>query len=253
MKNNDYKNDEYWKYTMNMKSYMSIADLFSVGNASFGFLSILMITSGNLILAAKFMLVAVIFDSLDGWVARKIKRHDEYGFGKNIDSLCDVISFGVAPGIFLYSATLTFSIPYINILVSLLIVICGILRLSRFNIITSSSTSSKEFMGLPIPATAMIISSFYLSGMFQVDISLVIMTVVSCLMISSISYPKFSNIKVMAVGGILLIATLLPQSISAVIDYIPGKALFVASMLYLLIIPFIRLYSKKSKSGPHVR
>jgi len=230
---------------MNIKSYMSIADLFSIGNASFGFLSIIMIINGDLVLAAKFMLISVIFDALDGWVARKVKRLDEYGFGKNIDSLCDVISFGVAPGIFLYSATLTYSIPYINILVSLLIVICGILRLSRFNIITSSIKSSKEFVGLPIPATAMILSSFYLSSMFQVDISLVLMTVVSLLMISTISYPKISDIKIMVIGGILLLATLLPQSISALINHIPGKTLFIASILYLLIIPFIRLYSKK--------
>ena len=230
---------------MNIKSYMSIADLFSIGNASFGFLSIIMIINGDLVLAAKFMLISVIFDALDGWVARKVKRLDEYGFGKNIDSLCDVISFGVAPGIFLYSATLTYSIPYINILVSLLIVICGILRLSRFNIITSSIKSSKEFVGLPIPATAMILSSFYISGMFQVDISLVLMTVVSLLMISTISYPKISDIKIMVIGGILLLATLLPQSISALINHIPGKTLFIASILYLLIIPFIRLYSKK--------
>ena len=238
---------------MNIKSYMSLADLFSIGNASFGFLSIVMIINGDLVLAAKFMLISVIFDALDGWVARKVKRLDEYGFGKNIDSLCDVISFGVAPGIFLYSTTLTFSIPYINILVSLLIVICGILRLSRFNIITSSIKNSKEFVGLPIPATAMIISSFYLSGMFQVDISLVIMMVVSLLMISTVSYPKISDIKIMVIGGILILATLLPQSISALINYIPEKSLFVASILYLLIIPFIGLYSKKSKSGPHVR
>ncbi|MGC9517233.1 MAG: archaetidylserine synthase [Methanomicrobiales archaeon] len=238
---------------MNIKSYMSFADLFSLGNASFGFLSILMILSGDLILAAKFILVAVIFDSLDGWVARKTKRHDEYGFGKNIDSLCDVISFGVAPGIFLYSATLTFSIPYINILVSLLIVICGILRLSRFNIITRSSQSTKEFVGLPIPATAIIISSYYLSGMFQVDISLILMTVVSLLMVSSINYPKFGDIRVMAVGGLILLTNLLPQSILTLIYNLPGKALFLASLLYLLVIPFIRLYSKKSKSGPHVR
>ncbi|MDI6645253.1 MAG: archaetidylserine synthase [Methanobacteriaceae archaeon] len=230
---------------MNIKSYMSVADLFSIGNASFGFLSIVMIINGDLVLAAKFMLISVIFDALDGWVARKVKRLDEYGFGKNIDSLCDVISFGVAPGIFLYSATLTFSIPYINILVSLLIVICGILRLSRFNIITSSIKSSKEFVGLPIPATAMIISSFYLSGMFHVDLSLVIMTAVSLLMISTITYPKISDIKIMVIGGVLLLATLIPQSILASIYYIPGKTLFVASILYLLIIPFIRLYSKK--------
>lgn len=231
--------------TMRIKDYFSLPDLFSIFNAVFGFMAIIMAMDGYLIISAQLILIAVIFDSIDGWVARKINRDDKLGFGKNMDSLCDVISFGVAPGIFLYSATLTYSIPYINILVSLLIVICGILRLSRFNIITSSIKSSKEFVGLPIPATAMILSSFYLSSMFQVDISLVLMTVVSLLMISTISYPKISDIKIMVIGGILLLATLLPQSISALINHIPGKTLFIASILYLLIIPFIRLYSKK--------
>ena len=96
---------------MNMKDFISYADLVSLGNASFGFLSIVMVMSGNLILAAKFMLIAVIFDSLDGWVARHTKGVDEFGFGKNIDSLADVISFGVAPGMLLYSACVTYSIP----------------------------------------------------------------------------------------------------------------------------------------------
>ena len=104
----------------------------------FGFISILMVVNGNLTFSAIFMLIAVIFDSLDGWVARKTKRDDKFGFGKNIDALSDVISFGVAPGMLLYSACLSYSIPYLNIVVSLLIALCGVLRLEvsttyRFN------------------------------------------------------------------------------------------------------------------------
>jgi len=76
---------------MNIKQYMSYADIVSLGNASFGFLSIIMVLNGYLALAAQFMLIAVIFDSLDGWVARRTKRVDEFGFGENIDSLSDVI------------------------------------------------------------------------------------------------------------------------------------------------------------------
>ena len=148
---------------MNMKNYTSYADLVSIGNASFGFLSILMVVNGNLTFSAIFMLIAVIFDSLDGWVARKTKRNDEFGFGKNIDSLSDVISFGVAPGMLLYSACLSFSVPYINIVVGLLIVICGILRLARINVLTDLINGADEkFVGLPIPSTALILGSFYL-------------------------------------------------------------------------------------------
>ena len=59
---------------MNIKHYMSYADIVSLGNASFGFLSILMVIYGHLALAAQFMLVAVIFDSMDGYVARRTKK-----------------------------------------------------------------------------------------------------------------------------------------------------------------------------------
>lgn len=239
---------------MNMKYYMSYADIVSLGNASFGFLSILMILNGYLALAAQFILVAVIFDSLDGWVARKTKRVDEFGFGENIDSLSDVISFGVAPGMLLYSACASFSIPYINIVVALLILLCGILRLARFNVITDSSEASDDkFVGLPIPSTALILGSFYLSGIFRADIALVIMVVVSVLMVSTITYPKFRGIKILLAGSVLIFLTLLPQNISTIITNLPAKLLFIASLTYVIIIPIMDLYAKLRRSGPNVR
>jgi len=112
--------------------------------------------------ACQLMLLAVIFDSIDGWIARKIKRRDDKGFGINVDSLSDIISFGLAPALFVYSTT---SFRYINILVGILIMTCGILRLSRFNVIASAKKST--FIGLPIPAMAVVVSSLYLSGIFN--------------------------------------------------------------------------------------
>ncbi|MEN6591745.1 MAG: archaetidylserine synthase, partial [Methanobacterium sp.] len=172
---------------MNIKEYVALPDFISLLNASFGFLAIIMVLQGNLNLAAMFILVAVIFDSLDGWVARKSKRVDQFGFGKNVDSLCDVISFGVAPGMLLYTASTSYFIPYINILVALLIVLSGILRLSRFNVLADSGANFGEgkFTGLPIPTTALILGSYYLSGIFNVELALIIMTAVSILMIST--------------------------------------------------------------------
>ena len=236
---------------MNIRSFTSIADIVSIGNASSGFLSIIMLTTGNFVLAAKFMLLAVIFDALDGWVARKLNRKDEVGFGKNVDSLSDIISFGVAPGMFLYILSQSSGISYFNIIVALLIVICGILRLSRFNVITASNDD--KFVGLPIPATALILSSFYLSGFFNAGLALIIMTVVSIFMISTVKYPKFRGIKTLAVGSILIIATLLPQNILSYIIYFPAKLLFIIMLLYLLIVPVIDLYIKFFRSGPNVR
>jgi archaetidylserine synthase len=205
------------------------------------------------------MLVAVIFDSLDGWVARKTKkvdefRVDEFGFGGNIDSLSDVISFGLAPGMLLYSACASFSIPYINIVVALLILLCGILRLARFNVLTDSGEGADEkFMGLPIPSTALILGSFYLSGIFRADLALVIMVVVSVLMVSTIAYPKFRGTKIVLAGGVLILFTLLPQGILSAGANLPAKLLFVTALIYLLTVPFMELYAKFRRSGPNVR
>ena len=231
---------------MKISHYMAGADFVSLANASSGFLAVVMVSTGNLILAAKFMLLAVIFDSVDGWVARRTNRVDEHGFGKNMDSLSDVISFGVAPGMLLFYACQSFSIQYINILVSLLIVICGILRLSRFNVLADSSDvpGGDKFVGLPIPTTALILGSFYLSGMFRMDLGLIIMTVVAVFMISTFEYPKFRGMLLMIVGGILIIGTLLPQNILSSIAFIPAKLLFIFTILYVLIVPLMELYGR---------
>jgi archaetidylserine synthase len=240
---------------MEIRHYIGPADIVSILNASSGFLAIIMAISGNIVLAAKFLLLAVVFDGLDGWVARRTKRQDESGFGINMDSLSDVISFGVAPGIILYVATANYSIPYINILVGLLIVICGILRLSRFNVLTLSDEveSTDKFVGLPIPSTALIMGSFYLSGWYITEASLLIMSVVSLLMISTIRYPKFKDMKVMVLGSVLVITSCLPQGFLSAVSFLPAKLLLVFTLIYVIIVPLMELYAKVLKSGPHVR
>ncbi|QUH24288.1 archaetidylserine synthase [Methanobacterium alkalithermotolerans] len=237
---------------MRIKDYFSLPDLFSIFNAVFGFMAIIMAMDGYLIISAQLILIAVIFDSIDGWVARKINRDDKLGFGKNMDSLCDVISFGVAPGIFLYSATLSYDIRYINILVSLLIVICGILRLSRFNVISQIGTPQDKFVGLPIPITAVVLASFYLTGMFREDIALLIMTIVSLLMISTLEYPKIRSIKTAGLSLILILTVSLPQNIQISLMNIPAMILFILTMTFIIFMPILALFTNL-RSGPHVR
>jgi archaetidylserine synthase len=244
-------NHEIWGFNKMHLKYIALPDLISLINASLGFLAIIMAARGDLALAAKFILLAVIFDFLDGWVARKTKRVDQVGFGKNIDSLSDVISFGVAPGILLYSASTSYSIPYINILVSLLVVLCGIIRLSRFNVLSNSapSLSRDKFIGLPIPSTALILGSLYLSNIFNITFSLAIMGVASILMVSNFEYPKIKNPILLLVGGLLIILTCLPQSISSVIFNLPANFLFILTLLYLIMVPFMHLYANFRRSG----
>lgn len=236
-----------------IQNFVSIPDIISLMNAGSGLLSILLSLWGEYFLAAQFMIFAIIFDSVDGWVARKLNRIDGSDFGKNMDSLCDVISFGVAPGIFLYSTTLTTQIRYINILVCFLIVICGILRLARFNVISDNIEQPKgEFVGLPIPALALILSSFYLSGFYNIEVSLILMTISSVMMISSFNYLKPIDLKIAGCILIILILVCLPQNIQIHLWNLPAILLFVGSAIYLIFMPVRALFTN-IKSGPHVR
>ena len=130
-----------------MKNFIAISDIISLLNMSSGFLAIISSINHNFELAAILMLIAIMFDSTDGWVARKTNRQDDLGFGKNIDSLSDIVSFGVAPAVFIYSCINT--TPGIFqaavILVSLLIVVCGVLRLTRYNVI-SDKLNTQDFI-----------------------------------------------------------------------------------------------------------
>lgn len=118
--------DSFNKEERRITSFIGIPDIISMLNASSGYLSIILSINGFFDAACILMLTAMIFDSMDGWFARRSGRTGT-GFGKNIDSLSDIVSFGVAPAIFIYSAGASFK--YINISVGLLIVLCGILRL----------------------------------------------------------------------------------------------------------------------------
>lgn len=214
-------------------SFIALPDLLSMLNASSGYLSILLSINGALKPACIMMLTAVLFDSLDGWVARKRGRRDIHGFGKNMDSLSDVISFGVAPSILMYSAAADFR--YINILVGLLIVLCGILRLSRFNVLIGGG---KNFTGLPIPVAAVIVSSFYLTGFYSELSAASIMVLVSVLMISSIEYPKVSD-RGAIVALILIIAAIISVATGEILGVARVVAGPVAIMLFIATLTYI--------------
>lgn len=85
------------------------------------------------------------------------------------------------------------------------------------------------------------------------DLALIIMAVVAMLMISTIEYPKFRGLMLMAGGGVLIIGTILPQNISSSIAYLPAKLLFIFTLIYVIIVPLMELYGRLHRSGPHVR
>lgn len=219
-----------------MKSFIAISDVISLLNMSSGFLSIISSINHEFKIAAILMIIAIMFDSVDGWVARKTNRQDTLGFGKNIDSLSDIVSFGVAPAIFIYSSIKPTSsiLQTIVILVSLMIVVCGILRLTRYNVIVGK-IDTQDFIGFPIPAISFVIATFYLSGLFNPYIALILSIVISILMISNIRYPKFDNIPVIGISAILIIILILPINIIVYNINIPAIILLLFCLYYIII------------------
>jgi archaetidylserine synthase len=219
-----------------MSSFVAISDVISLLNMSSGFLSVISSVNHNFELSAILMIVAIMFDSIDGWVARKTNRQDDLGFGKNIDSLSDIVSFGVAPAIFVYCCINTTPgiFQAIVILVSLLIVICGVLRLTRYNVI-ADEIDVKGFIGFPIPGIAFIIATLYLSGLFNPYVALILSVIVSLIMISNIIYPKFDNLPVIGLSVILIILLILPINTTVYNVNIPGALLLLFCLYYLII------------------
>ena len=219
-----------------IQSFFAISDGISLMNMLCGFISILFAINHNFNASAILMIIAIMFDSVDGWVARKINRNDEFKFGQNIDSLSDAISFGAAPAVFFYtiSNTIGHNLSILPIITSLLIVTCGILRLTRYNAI-ADHIKTRDFIGFPIPGIAIILATLYLSGLFNIYLALILMIIVSLLMISNVTYPKFDNLIIIAISVVLIVLIILPINLTFININIPALILLIFSLYYLLI------------------
>ena len=148
--------------------------------------------------SAVILFFAIFFDAIDGRIARYTKTQSV--FGMQLDSLADIISFGLAPAILIYKWAL-WSVGFIGLLAVFIYVSCGAIRLARFN--TIISLDSNYFSGLPIPLSASILISLviihykFFSGIPIQRSGLVFVVVIfsSFLMVSNIQYWSFKNIK----------------------------------------------------------
>jgi CDP-diacylglycerol--serine O-phosphatidyltransferase len=184
---------------MNVFRVMRLPDLFTLLNVVFGFLALLAAggawggNSSNY--AVVFILLAAAADGLDGFVARKTGSSP---IGANLDSLADLISFGTAP---VYLAIMAFHLGPLVWPAGIFYLICGTLRLARFNV---SGKSGQFFEGLPIPAAGILLSASVLLG--RPTLTIVLMLLLAGLMVSSISYPKIRDIRAMALFGLIFLA-----------------------------------------------
>lgn len=135
---------------MNIAKVLTVADLVTLANAFSGVLAIYCMTQGYFTSSILLILLAMVFDGIDGRIARLTSTST---LGKDLDSLSDIISFGVAPALFalIYTQSLLLILP------ALLFVSCGILRLARFNV----SPTKGYFEGMPITANGFILPFLY--------------------------------------------------------------------------------------------
>lgn len=134
-----------------------IPNLFTLANLFCGFAAIVAAFEGDLLRAAILILTAGVFDMLDGLVARITDSTSE--FGVELDSLCDAVSFGVAPSVMLY-VTFFHQWDQWGLLLASLPALAGVTRLARFNVQLTSMDDKLYFRGMPIPAGAFVVVSY---------------------------------------------------------------------------------------------
>lgn len=170
--------------------------LLTTGNLLCGFYSIVLTFDGRHQWAALALFIGMVLDMLDGKVARLTRTTTQ--FGVEFDSLADVVSFGVAPGLLLYSWALQ-PLGRVGAGAAFLYVICGALRLARFNVLTGV-TDRRYFIGLPIPGAAGVVASTVLFldersfGRPELFAIACATYVIAFLMISNIRYYSFKDL-----------------------------------------------------------
>ncbi len=230
----------------------------------FGFFSILFSLRGNFFNAAIMIVLAGFIDGVDGRIARA--TNSTSAFGKEYDSLCDVICFGVAPAIMVYLWELS-EFGRMGFLASFVYVACGALRLARFN--TDTSGDGTKFTGLPIPVAAVTLASIllvygsmndYRNIPYAVSVIESIRGVpvlagvffLAFLMVSTIKYPSFKHVNYikahpfqLLVAGVLLLM---------VVAYQPEMMAFLLTMTFVIggvilnIIQYLFLRNRKAAS-----
>jgi CDP-diacylglycerol--serine O-phosphatidyltransferase len=191
------KNSTSFRRDRMKKGIYVLPNLFTTANLFCGFYSAIASMKGQYDLAAWTILIAVVLDSLDGRIARM--THTTSKFGGEYDSLCDLVTFGVAPAILYYNWSLL-AYGKLGWLAAFLFVVCGALRLARFNV-QIGVIDSRFFNGLPIPGGASVLATgvilyYFLGGEGRFSNWPVTIGVVgiALFMVSSIKYYSFKDL-----------------------------------------------------------
>lgn len=224
--------------------------LFTVGNLFCGYLSIWSSIRGTFDLSAYLIIAAGVLDALDGRIARM--THSTSAFGEQYDSMADLVSFGVAPAVLAYSWGLA-DFHRLGWMVSFLFVVCGSMRLARFNI-QAHVVDKRYFVGLPIPAAAgtvavvvlatpeRLVSRLWMGGLLGLTI------ILSYLMISTIRYRSFKDLDLRRRRPTWILPAI--ALFFAIVAYRPPVALAVLALVFVASGPVGKLLSVLRRSEP---
>ncbi|MCI0744138.1 MAG: CDP-diacylglycerol--serine O-phosphatidyltransferase [Verrucomicrobia subdivision 3 bacterium] len=246
-----------------------LPNLLTAGNLFCGFVALTKIVQADLSdnnytdirVALFFILLACIFDLFDGRLARM--GGQESPFGREFDSLADIISFGVAPAFLVHRVVLrdVFDHPEVGWFIASIYVICGAFRLARFNCLSAQAGTGggRDFLGFPIPAAAGLVASLTLLLMWMGDrgwldeerfsrsvwrFSLpVILVFLSWMMVSEVKYPTFKTLDLRATRTFT--KTLVAILFLGAIVFLREKVLVILLPLFFtayLVYGFIRPY-----------
>ena len=218
-----------------------IPNLFTASNLAFGVIGITLSAQGEFFYAAICVILSLVADACDGRVARALGVAGP--MGRELDSLSDVVGFGVAPAYMLFAKELG-SIGWLAYVPLLVFAICGAFRLARFNIMTEEVHG--YFQGLPIPAAGMFAAGYVFSGgLAPTWVLMIAMIIVGILMVSNVKYPDFKGHSAVRNSKIAMAIAVLIVIVGLVINWHACLALvFGAYIVYGIINSAINLVVK---------
>jgi CDP-diacylglycerol--serine O-phosphatidyltransferase len=228
-----------------------LPSLFTIGNVLLGFYAIVCGLNGDFQRAALVVFIAAITDSLDGRIARMTGTETE--FGKEFDSLADVITFGVTPALLAYEWGIKDLAPRAWLL-PLFYVVTTASRLARFNVQQVKAADSRYFVGLPAPAAAIAICSLlffapdpdwrdWVLGLMAASLVLI-----GTLMVSTFRYTSFKKLDLRRRWSYRVALPL--AAIVAVVVYLPQATFMAIAVLYTLSGPASFVWNRLLRRRP---
>ena len=207
-------------------------------NAVCGSLAILFAFSGDYRYSSLMLVISVLADQLDGQFARMLKQTSD--IGKELDSLCDAISFGVAPMILIYNIYLN-TLGSFGMAIGLVLVSCSVYRLAKFNVINVH----EHFLGIPTPVSAGFAIALVYGNIAIPAIYVGLMTLIlSYLLVSDIRFYNFKNYRNLKNGEKVIISIEAIVVIAGLIFY-PNNLLIIGIAAYIVFAPLVRFILKE--------